>query len=402
MDIGTHRYTCFIAGHALLKYAQCYWASIMNPMESLSEMTEIRLRRQDYELRHWMLIIIGAIIEIFILIPIVSPFFNGLLQPAGQLIFLYAALLAVLTFLYSLTASLAFSPKRIVSPLLIQMMSAVGIILFILTTQLRPILLSQYAVEGISYMTVLGNIIVFGILGLPLLAVLGFVQTELVRRLVGLNGGLDDIGRKTYVLPVAYDKVRDVLTDEVFYSAYDLPKPKEEKGFLIVETSRSSTYQIIMVLRMKDETSSILSTATYEKKYYSIIRSKLFEGIRDKIVEDIAEKLSIKAEVRETSDPATVKAAKLALGITETPLASMRNIPRFYVVALILTAFVGIGLTVYFYVFNHDQNLYISSLVLIAVAVIIELLPTMRESWKEKRTEDESEKREIETARGER
>ncbi|MDE1877278.1 MAG: hypothetical protein KGI07_01980, partial [Thaumarchaeota archaeon] len=159
-------------------------------------------------MRLFVLTVIGASLNVIFIVFSFTEFFISH-QPLWELPqFVGIILYFFLTIVYSLVTTLSFSPKRIVSPLYVQFLTA-GIMTIILSSLLLTNTNSVYA-NNPAYLIQLALITLALFI---LMGMLGFVQTEILRRIVGLNGNDNDLDRVTYSIDAKFDHVKKIITE---------------------------------------------------------------------------------------------------------------------------------------------------------------------------------------------
>ncbi|TRZ70048.1 MAG: hypothetical protein D4R96_02120, partial [Nitrosopumilaceae archaeon] len=150
------------------------------------------------------------------------------LQPLKSLdasFILYYVAYFVLTIVYSVSTSLIFKPKRIISPLSIQAVS-IGIILIVIATPFAwtPSLVSNHVVVN----NVIGWVFIIS----SILLITGFTQAVIVKGLVGMNIDPDGLERKAWSIDLRYDFVKKIILSEDFMSQenFRVKKYNKEKG----------------------------------------------------------------------------------------------------------------------------------------------------------------------------
>lgn len=285
-----------------------------------------------------------------------------------------------IVFVYSLVASASFNPKRIVSPLYIQ----IGVITIISLIMLSLAVGSGTYDQG----NFIQKIILITIVFFLAFAIIGWVLTTIIRKIIALNGEKDDLIIETSVYNVPYKSLKSILLDDDFLKEYDLKTKNNNKDKLVLRSFPISDVKTTLVLMPWKDHSSILSITTYEIRYDTITQTKRakrrINSIRRYIGDDaIAEKLvptfsSISAtEDNEAED----LAVELVLKSTKSPL---RNIQ--YRLTITIIGLVSIMSWILYQSSQGiiDINQLIGALVSIIVAIILLTTPAIREKIREK------------------
>lgn len=286
----------------------------------------------------------------------------------------------VLTIAYSVGASLSFHPKRIVSPLYIQLTAAtlLTIIIAYAFMQFEP---------PIQDPTFIQNLIAMMAMLYMLLGLTGFAQTEIVRRIVGLNGTEEDLDRKTFSINASFDIVAPIISRDSFLNLADFRITKRTREFLILQ-SKLRTFEKLVFALIPDPTDQhkcILATVAYELRYYHIAKTEDASEMRNMVVSHLKEKLrnlnpSYSVSNHNLDDVASVRVRNIALSDTQSKLVGLKDIPRYHLFAMVATAIVFIVMTAAFIVNVIDRDLYVSSLVIIIIAVLFEFAPLLKEA----------------------
>ena len=336
--------------------------------------------------------------------------------PTLVLIGLYLALAVF----YGIATSVLFKPKRIVSPILMQMVTA-GFLGFILayplimyptslalgvpdrnqTAPATPQEVTQHLQTRLNeaVRNIATNII---FISGGLIAV-GFVQHEIVRRVVGINGSRQDIDTKTYSFNASYDRMCQILlAPDVLNSHEFIPITKHASGIVILKSANRNTEKFILAIipdPANKERKSILATVAYEVKFDTTFKSPEASLIRDQFIAWLKDEVPIKPadELTEaepayyrlpdsTSDLATITVIAKALQSTQ-PLTKVGEIPRYQVYVLIATIIIGGIMTVGWLIGAIPPELYGSSLILITIELMFIFIPAVMEEKRKRESQ---------------
>ena len=294
--------------------------------------------------------------------------------------------------IYSATLSHLFKPKRIVSPLNIQLgtTAVISMIIagFILTqppTSLTPHQLS-------------GNFAVSWIFWSLILLVLGFFQTLVVLMVVGLN--TEHLPTLSYSINERFATVAEFFDEDFLYTT-ELHVRTRQKEFLMLEGRYSRGERIILALGRErlDALKSTLATVAYDRRFYELMASRKAIVKRDSIIRDIKGRLSeknasVRLEVCEPDDYVSKKAHDHALIPTRSKisigLAVVKSVPRYYLYAIILT-FLAFGVVSLAFITGSlqiDIGTYITIVIVFILALLTELGLPLREELAHRRSSE--------------
>lgn len=344
-----------------------------------------KLRKDDSLIRLSVLTGLGAGIQIFYIAFQVWNFSRegiqdlSSLEPQTPLLIGYF----IITIAFSIPASLSFKPKRIVSPLYIQIITGV-FILGIISNYLilNANLFSERAIQ---------NALVSTLLIVVTMIVTGFVQTEIVKRVVGLNGILNDLDRKTYRLSTDFQKISSEMRKKPFLNLSDFKIIEFDNNTLVL-ASKSYVHEKLVLVASEDPKKpleTILATVSYEVKHESITKSENASAIMKSVVMYLINTIknlepSIQIVEESLENEISNKASVYALSPTRSKFAGLRGTPRYYIFVTIFIAVVGIATTIAYFVEIFGEELYFGTLVLIALEALFVFVPLVRESSKEK------------------
>lgn len=343
------------------------------------------LAQEAAGMRVVFLTFIGAGLELIPAIPFIanaSSFVKGYtaVSPISDptLIILGFALFPVA---YGLSTTLAFRPKRLVSPTHIQSLAVTlativfAISLFMPPLPLQPIT-SSTAVQGLELWFLFAVLLVFT----------GMVQTAGVRLIVGLNGNQEDIVSEVYRINAGFETVAQVMQRDDFLDLGGFRAVKGSGDSLLLRSSYKLSPGDKMVFTLKsaaEPDSTVLTTLAYEVRFYTIAppSSLLY---RDSIVITLENLLksvnsSIRVE-RGRIEEASPSALKYALSVTRPSLAGIGPIPKYHLFTLIFAALVASIMTAAFYFHSIGIELYVSSLILILVEFAFVFGPALRDT----------------------
>ncbi len=336
----------------------------------------------------------GAVLESLILLPAipeVPSFIQAILQntgitpPPSQ--WVYLMLYYAIPIIYSIPASLAFTPKRVVSPLNILMGAS----------SLYSIYLASSLVQSYPYFLVFEYGAIIWLLFFAVALIVGIPEAWLVRLLVGLNGDMDSLSmgsnpaRKTYIVPVPFQKVVEIIFNPTNLDVWDMPKPRRKKNEVILQSYSSYEHQKLFIVRPHDSDNTIIASVAFEKRFYSIYQSEVASRRRDRLVQDIYDQLHLPMEgVVGTEDSVSLKAVEKVLSPTHSVFAPISEASKFLLGIVILTAVLLAISSAEFFI-HPNNGFWASSILLIVIAFVVELAPSVKEYLESRAAESEEE-----------
>jgi len=362
---------------------------------------DAKLRRENYNLRLWILTFSGIAIESFVLFP-AFPAALSFIASIGQsqsqapepvAAQVYLILYYVIPIAFSVPASLAFTPKRLVSPLNI-LVGAAGI---------YGIVFLDYLIDtqGLSLtekelVTDVQQAIIIWVVLTGLGAIIGFGETYVVRLLVGLNGDMEALdsgvnpARKTFLIPVSFDRLSTVLEDDTNIQAWGVSTPRRRKRIITIRSYSSSDIQVILMVRPFDPNNSELVTVAYQKSFYSILQSEAASRVRDGMVRDVVGQLGVAPAIMNRDSGLSIRAANIALVPTRSALAPLSEASKFYV-GLVASTLTLLGLLVAEFYIHPSSEFFASSIVAVLVAFIAEVAPTVKQYLEDRELDKDNE-----------
>jgi len=300
----------------------------------------------------------------------------------------------LLPIIYCIIVSLLFHPKRIVSPLWVQIGTQVIFSTIVITNAMT----SASFREPQTYQNLVASL-----LGVALIAIMvGVVQEIIVKRVIALN--FEDIDRASFTvdmnpkdfLKVVGDILRDVWE---FNRRKDNPKAKTENVIWVLKThDRYGNYVILVVGSiLGNKNKSTVATVAYHTSTYGISKSKNASNMRNSIIRDINGLLTENSKpnlvpAKEVNDTISAKANNHALAVTRPKTAIVadffKRIRRYYLFAMIFTAVVFAAMTVAYVTSVIMLNDYINSIIIVGIALVFELGASLAEEWHSREEEE--------------
>jgi hypothetical protein len=276
--------------------------------------------------------------------------FNGGFYSFNYSPYVYAGFLLMPLF-YCTILSLATKPKRLVSPLNIQLITVLAGTMTLTFAFIGRVLAGQPTLitdPTFAEYFVLEAVVIFFLLG-----VLGIAQTVAVRWIVGLN--FVDAERTTFLVNWNVDAFEKAIDKEIRY-ARGFDEVKGETGIKILRTKYATGETIVLGYGQNPTgDGTVLSVVASDHSFYEMYVSPEAKWRRDSILRDIRQKLEDqdpKTTFKEapTDDPISVAAYVLARRPTETKIAftrrALRPIPHYYIYAILLSIAALVGTTV--------------------------------------------------------
>lgn len=298
---------------------------------------------------------------------------GGSNTPNQQLVLINAVVYFAISFAYCFVTSISFTPKRLVSPLHIQIAVIGGIILQI-------IIAFHQAEFPLDTSIFVRNS--FGALSLYILmfVMIGWMMEKGLKKMIGLSGTEKDLVKETFTVNVNYQDVRTILKNRDFRKDHDLKLIENDDKKIILRTYNYTDIQIFVVAIPQDE-ATIISIVSYGLNYDSLIASRRAryrtKSLKRDIVEDELSDLEsvVKPEPYNEENDALENARILAMKSTrivlkDTPL-------RLFVTVSVLVG-IGIWLTQSLYEKAITQDTYIAVWLTIITTIILLVVPTLR------------------------
>lgn len=346
-----------------------------------------KLESEETNIRYMVLVLLGAGINFTVgyalMLQSISSLIASPTQAVASMFSSYFGVLAVSYFLigiiYSTSVSLAFQPKRIVSPIYVQVATAAFVpILVVFLFSTTP------EASAIDYLigSLLATLLL--LLALAIFFVAGLGQTPIVRYLVGLNGTRENINSFGLVVNGELGDVLKVLKSDGFQEALRLDKKEERKTgehSRVFRTSQGEKEQlfIAVIADPDDAKKTQLATASYIQASYGIIKTgDMIEEAREHIIQESLKKAGMKPSIDNTDSLARFMAYDHALHVTRSKLLALRSLPPHSKAIAI-----GLGLMTFLMaaLWNYQiitLDMFETFLIFDAFAALSNLLPRLR------------------------
>jgi hypothetical protein len=287
----------------------------------------------------------------------------------------------VMTIIYCIVTSLLFHPKRIISPINIQVGTATTFSIFKIYN----------TVQTTQFMSTIGNLAGSLLFLTIFLIIIGWVQLPIVKWVIGLN--FDSIDRTSFQIDGNLRDIMRILGDEfcnVWKFSRRRDNPKAKKPIWVMKRfSLNRDFVVLAIGQSNNKNKCILATVAFHADQYGISKTKNASEIRNSIINDIEVRLmSSNLELNptpldKTDDAISTIAYEHAIAGTHSKIeitkGFFRNIPRFYRYAICITFIAFVGITIVFGMKLLDLSAYIGVAVVLVIALIIELGVPLRE-----------------------
>ncbi len=305
----------------------------------------------------------------------------------------------VLTIVYCVLASLAFHPKRIISPINVQ----IGTIVVISAILFSAELMSSRIYSTSQALSIVTNVLFLSVLLAVVLGVIGFIQFLIVLWAIGLN--FENVERVSFSVNTKSEEVISVLGDDFidvwgFSRQKDNPSSKKKNIIWVLKCRDAVGNHVVLTIGSHplDANKTVIATVTYHSTVYSIDKSKEATEMRVSIINDISGRLlSFNQQFALTKmdvvdDVVSFKAYSHALDVTcpKTQITAefFRKIPRYYLYGISIT-FLALIFTTIAFIFNFlDLNTFVGAIVVLVVALFAELGVSLREELKKQEIEE--------------
>lgn len=347
-----------------------------------------KLESEASIIRYVVLVLLGAGINFTIGFGVVFSSLTALVQSPSQALTstglpTSVAILVVCYFIigiiYSTSVSLAFQPKRIISPLYIQITTSSFVpilIVYLLLTVPSTIAVDWSAISGIAIFLFLVSFLMFFVAGIG--------QIMIVRYLVGLNGTKENINSFGLVINGKLEDVLKVLKSDGSQEALYLSKRDERKTgehSFVFRTPRGTRKQlfIAIIADPNDNKKTQLATVSYVQTYYGIMKTgDLIKEERKHTIKSALEKAGMTFSDDETDSLARYMAYDHGLSITESKLLTLRSYPPYSKAILVGITLMAIIMSALWKVGYITPEMYETFWIFAGFAVLFDLLPLLR------------------------
>lgn len=281
--------------------------------------------------------------------------------------------------IYCTILSMLFKPKRLVSPLNVEIGAFViiGIWFFFLTGS-----------DPFTLITVLGTLLTLGFVAVIALPI-GYIQRLIVRVLIGLDYDEENIQQITYSCNADFETLKTVFSS-TFLKAWQFKIVRNEEQLAVIKAvlkpSLASSKNVVFALTpdSRDSNQSVLSVVVYRqtlnyvtgsvedmelmKGFEKIIRQKLFDI---KVTYDLTEDKTVGTEIQVLTKLYAKEPTKSVFGVAKEPLIGVWRTSHYYFYAIAVTIAIVFGLTLAYV--TRPSNTYLDSIILAILVLIAEI-----------------------------
>jgi len=358
----------------------------MTSRESIEDIYK-RMKEQRTTIRSIVLIFLGAGINFTFGYAVMLSSLNAMIQSPLQTIASNipqtTVLLAIVYFLvgiiYSTCTSLAFQPKRIISPIYNQIITASFVpvlVIYILATVPRN--------PPMDLVTGSGTTLGLFILSLVIFLLAGIGQTFVVKSLVGLNGTKEDVNSFGLIINGKFSDVLKALKKPDVREVLRIPKEEDskrgERSYVFRTPDGSNEQLFIAVIEdSQDNTKTQLATVSYRQTYYGIGKTgSLMEKVRKETIERALKDAALTFKDDNSDSLARLLAYTHGLAITESKLLGLKSMPphsKAILIGLILMIAIVTGVWKVGYI---TLETYETFLIFAGFSALFDLLPLLK------------------------
>lgn len=348
------------------------------------------MKREDTLIQQVVLIFVGGglntLLMIFSLLEITrNP--DVVFSNTGQIPFITTSPELTISYvgigvIYSIATSLSFTPKRIVSPLYVQITTATILVTIIYANifiNTAPVLTDNFLGGTIAIiMTIYG-----------ILSFLGFLQRWIVKKMIGANGTKENMDYQTYSVNAKFDEIRKTITDKQFLYSHNFIQKGKFNDRIILQTRNSSheKHTMVVVPHPEIQNCSILCITSYVIQYdwlrkpTTTYERESLIGTLQRLLKSPVDSIDVKFDVDSDDKVCTNIALSQSLEVTASPFNKVRNYPKRHVIVISLLLIIGLiieGLHIYNDKIVSSDTL-VNSLVFIIIVFIADIYPTIKE-----------------------
>jgi len=349
------------------------------------------MKREDTLIRLVVLIFVGGglntLLIVFSLLEITRhP--DVLFSNTGQIPFITTSPELTISYvgigiIYSTAVSLSFTPKRIVSPLYVQVTTATILVTIIYSNILvnNPPALTDSFLGG----TIAVIMIIYGILSF-----LGFLQGWIIKKMIGVNGSKENIDYQTFLINLKFEEVRKTITDRQFLYNHNFIQKGKFTDKIILQTRNSSheKHTLVVIPHPEKQDYVILCITSYVIQYdwlrkptTTYERESLLGTLQRLLKSPTDDAVDVKFDTDVDDKVCTNIALSQSLEVTASPFSKVRNYQKRHVIVISLLLIIGLiieGIHIYNDKIVSSDTL-VNSLVFIIIVFIADIYPTIKE-----------------------
>lgn len=304
---------------------------------------------------------------------------------------------------YCSIVSLIFKPKRIVSPLHIQIGA------FVLVAS--DFVFGYYVNAPFTFVSLLSALIflvIYALIAVPI----GFIQKIIVRLVIGLDYDEENIQQVTYSCNANFETLKTIF-DPSFINAWKFKIVRNEDTLVIIKMvlksrlTSSTNIVLAMAPDRKNSEQSVLSIVAYRQTLNYVIGSKedlkLIEGFYKNIrqslfdinvVYDLTEDKTVGTTESELAKLYAKQPTKSVFGLVKDPLVDVWRTSRYhaYAIAVLIAIMAGVTLAFELKLGGVDANTYLNILVLVVLVFVAELGISLRGELDQRKVRDVKQK----------
>jgi hypothetical protein len=349
-----------------------------------------KLKSETSAVRYLVTLLLGAAINFTIGIGVILSSLNALVytpaqtltsqSPIPQSVILLVTFYFIIGIIYATAASLSFQPKRIVSPLYVQIISAAFVPILIASLQLlKPVA---------DWVTVSALALVYFLISFVMFFIAGVGQTAIVRYLVGLNGTKENTRSLGLTVDGKIDEVLKVLRTYDFEEALAVVEQRKIGRhfylFAALPNAKERLF-IVIIADPKDDQKTELATVSYTQTYYGIFKTgELMEVERKDTIIKALKMAGMKPLIDNTDSLARRIAYRYGLSVTESKLLSLKSMPPH-------SRAIGIGIALMALIMSFlwkgsyiTSEMFVTFWIFAGFAILFDFLPlltTKRRGW---------------------
>ncbi|MDV3292946.1 MAG: hypothetical protein LYZ70_01590 [Nitrososphaerales archaeon] len=359
--------------------------------------TEVVLASKDRAVRLWALTIFGVVFESIIGTAFVVDAYNQLTlanlpnpSPISGFIPSFAAPLflaySLIPIPYCWLVSRSLKPKRMVSPLNIQLFSIAAVVVGYI--MLYTISTSLYSFANFNLEVFLSNTAAIGLFLGTSFIVIGLAQTQAVKLLLGLNGTADDIDLDAWPVDTPFSAISNMI-DGDFLNHYGFRLKKRNEKLILLRYLTYDKHKIVVGFTPDpdDPSKSILAASGYIQGYYSINRLDTAKEKRNRVVKDLQNRLrEIDSSLdfgdhplNQTLDLASEEVKDYSLEATEAGTSALARVRRSILLTIALPIVILVLLAVPWAFHLVSTDLVGSSIILYIFTLVTVYYPEIKE-----------------------
>ena len=287
----------------------------------------------------------------------------------------------VICFIYCFLSSISFTPKRMISPLHVQIAS-VGMIIIQLIIGFHH---DQLVIQN-SYTFFVNSFSAISVYAVMFIMI-GWMIERGLKILIGISGTERDLVKRTFTINMKYKDVKQTLKNSDFRKDHEFRIIDNTDEKLVLKTRSYENIKIVLVCMPFEQDQTIISIVGHGLNYDSIINSRRARKRISSLERDINDELkdlesNVKPVDYEGNDSESYEEAK-QIALKSTKII-FRNLPLRLIVTISVLISVGIWLIQPLNEQKITQDAYVAVWLAIITTIILLVVPTLREKKIEK------------------